>query len=139
MFCLHRSNPRSFRYFDALTGITHEKDAGEACRLCAGTIGHGQGAVSYGSRSVGLNVTLIVQLEFAASEVPQLLVWAKPRPVVVLTVMPVKELVCLFVRVTAGGGGSYSLQNVRLVGLRMTLFEKRLHVLGGGSRARKTR
>ena len=27
--------------------------------------------------AVGLNVTLIVQLAFAASEVPQLLVWAK--------------------------------------------------------------
>ena len=31
--------------------------------------------------AIGLNVTLIVQLEFAASEVPQLLVWAK-SPVV---------------------------------------------------------
>ena len=69
----------------------------------------------------GLNVTLIVQLEFAVSEVPQLFLWPKPRPVV-LTVIPVKELGCLFVRVTAGGDGR-PLQNVRLVGLRLTFLK----------------
>ena len=52
--------------------------------------------------AIGLNVTLIVQLAFAASEVPQLLVWAKLP--VVLTVMPVRELVCRLVSVTACDG-----------------------------------
>ena len=40
--------------------------------------------------TVGVNVTLIVQFEFAASEVPQVLVWAKSP--VVLTLMPVRLL-----------------------------------------------
>ena len=74
--------------------------------------------------AIGLHVTLIVQLDFAASEVPQLLVWAKLP--VVLTVMPVRELVCRLVSVTACDGlvvPTCWLPNVRLGGLMMTCLK----------------